>query len=117
MDPVERKLRAHSHLQLGNIASQLQQLAEAEREFRRATEVAPGLELASLALFHVLNDQARAVEALDEMRRFVEHRDSEMYRELVEEGALREVRDRQLVSLERVDEIEALLAKWAAPRT
>lgn len=113
LDPDEKKLRAHSHLQLGNIAEHLDDFAEAEREFRRATQIAPKLELASMALFHALNEQSRAPEALDEMLRFATQRDSAMYRELVEEGALKEVRERRLVAPELVDEIEAMLAKWA----
>jgi hypothetical protein len=108
----DKKLRALSHLQLGHIASMLDEPEEAAREHLLATLIAPKLELASLALFHAHNDLARGAEALREMLRFLRLRGSGLYRELAEEGALLDARRRGLVDPALLDEIEAHLARW-----
>lgn len=88
LDPVdERPLLLQSLLQIGHMHRELDNLEAAEMAFRRATEIAPKSELASMGLYFALWDQARTREALLEMRRYVDLKpNSEGYRELLEGG-------------------------------
>lgn len=83
LQPADTRLLSHSHVQIGSICGRLGDHAAREVHLRRAVEVAPRLELASLGLFHALYKLRRLDEALREMVRFLRLRDSEMYRELL----------------------------------
>jgi hypothetical protein len=54
LQAADRKLLAHSHMQLGNIAQKLGNNDARVHHFAEATKVAPRLELASLGLYHSL---------------------------------------------------------------
>jgi tetratricopeptide (TPR) repeat protein len=82
----DKRIAAHSHLQLAHIHKRLGHLEACERHCRRATSIAPKLELASLGLFHALDALGRFEEALEEMVRFLYLRDSDLYRELMSGG-------------------------------
>ena len=58
-------------LMLGHLQWHQAGLKSAITSFRRAAELAPALELASLGLFHALWEDDRRQEALAEMQRFV----------------------------------------------
>ena len=60
-------------------------VSSSEREFRKAVELAPTLQIASLGLFHCLWDLNRRDEALAEMKRFMALADSEDYKAILEE--------------------------------
>jgi predicted Zn-dependent protease len=90
LPPDERRLRMHSHLQLGHIAEKLADEPQAEVEFRAASAIAPNTELPSLGLFHALLTLQRQTEALEEALRFVSQRESLGYRELFAGDAFRE---------------------------
>jgi tetratricopeptide (TPR) repeat protein len=83
---TQRFLVLHSHLQAGGMLRNLFMYDVAERHARRAIELAPGNELASLLLFHVLASTARMLQALEEMVRYVSRRDSKLYRDLLADG-------------------------------
>ena len=70
---------------LGDTYWEVGRYPEAIAAFRRATELAPQSELASLSLFHCLIDQGGTDAAFDEMRRFLFLRDSDEYRRLLRE--------------------------------
>lgn len=57
----------------------------AEKEYRKAVDMAPECELVSLCLFHFLWDHDRRVEALDEIKRFMSVSHSEDYVEIIRE--------------------------------
>jgi hypothetical protein len=78
----DKRLLMQAHLQIVNILRKLERTADAEVHARFATHVAPRAELASLALFHVLDNLGRRVESLIEIVRFLSLRESLGYREL-----------------------------------
>jgi tetratricopeptide (TPR) repeat protein len=82
----DKRLLVHAHLQLGHIHDLLGDDVQEEEHFRIAVNLAPRLELASLALFHALRDLGRHEGALREMLRLVSVRDSNRYREALDEG-------------------------------
>jgi predicted Zn-dependent protease len=82
----DTRLLAHSHMQLGNIAHKLGDAGGRVYHFTEAVKITPKLELASLGLFHALSTQGREKEAFQEMLRFLNAKDSEMYRELLCQG-------------------------------
>jgi predicted Zn-dependent protease len=61
---------------LGHVQEQLGRSAEAAKSYRRATNLSPRSELASVSLFHVLYEQGDLEGAFDEMRRFRRRRRS-----------------------------------------
>jgi predicted Zn-dependent protease len=58
---------------------------KAERAFRRATELNPHSENASLGLFHCLWETGRQAEALGEIKRFLTIAESQDYRQILAE--------------------------------
>lgn len=68
---------------LGNVCWKLGELDEAVVSFRRAVELRPALEAASLGLFHSLWESGRQEEAVEEIKRFQSISDSEDYRRIV----------------------------------
>jgi predicted Zn-dependent protease len=64
---------------LGDVCWELSRFEEAIDVFRRATTLKPGLEAASLGLFHCLWKVGRKDEAFDEMRRFLSIYESDEY--------------------------------------
>jgi tetratricopeptide (TPR) repeat protein len=93
-------LLSHSHMQLGHIHRKLGNDLAREHHFRRAIEIAPHLELASLGLFHALEALGCSEEAMHEMIRYLTLRDSPGYRELLSEGFGEEltVREQELAA-------------------
>lgn len=81
--PEDTRLSAHSHMQIGHIRNLQGRLLDSERHFREAVSLAPTLELASLGLFHAMNNLERRPQALGEMVRFLGLRESLGYRELL----------------------------------
>lgn len=77
-NPRIRSVLANAYWDLGDLAA-------SEKEFRKAVELAPVLELASLGLFHCLWEQNRRDEAFEEMKRFMSISDSADYRRIVQE--------------------------------
>jgi tetratricopeptide (TPR) repeat protein len=84
---VDRRSKlAAVHAKLGNIYLSRMSLSElAEPHFRKACELSPSSELASLGLFHSLMQQGKIPDALTEMRRFLAQRPSEEYKRLLAE--------------------------------
>ena len=64
---------------------QLGRQREAIEQSRHAVCLAPGSEKASLIHFHVLWKSAKHIEALDEMKRFLMIRPSQVYTEIIKE--------------------------------
>jgi tetratricopeptide (TPR) repeat protein len=85
-DRQSRRILIHSHMQIGYLHGLSGDQISRERHFRAATELAPRLELASLGLFHSLWELSRHEDALREIVRYVEHKNSDGYRELLSEG-------------------------------
>ena len=73
------------HAVLANAYWETGDLETAEKTFRKAIEITPDSEKASLGLFHCLWEQNRTDEAFAEMKRFMEIADSEDYRAIVNE--------------------------------
>jgi predicted Zn-dependent protease len=72
------------YLMLGHLEKRLGNLEGAGRGFRRATELKPEAEIASIGLFHVLYARGELAAAFDEMRRFRRiRRSSPRYDELI----------------------------------
>ncbi len=107
--PSSTDLRSHAHaqLQLGNVLAKLGRHADAVAAFRAATDTAPRMELASLALFHALDRVGEHDEALCEAFRLLTIRESTGYRELFDGDA---ARDETGDALELVEQIRVLLA-------
>ena len=72
-------------LMLGGYLQMSGHLAESEPHLRRATELRPISELASVALFHVLWQRRYENEAFAEMRRFLEVGEPKEYRRFIAE--------------------------------
>ncbi len=70
---------------LAGIYWELDDLKEAENNFRNAVELAPGSETSSLGLFHCLWEQDRKDEAFEEMKRFQSVSYSKDYEDIVKE--------------------------------
>jgi len=70
---------------LGHVFWEMQLLNEAITAFRRAVELAPNLEAASLGLFHCLWESGKREEALEEAKRFTSISGSDTYMEMVRE--------------------------------
>ena len=68
---------------LGYMDGKLGDVVQRIETFRKATELEPQLELASLGLFHALWEADRTDEAFDEMRRFLSQYESEEYTRLL----------------------------------
>lgn len=105
LGPDDKHLSAHSHIQVGHIRKKQGRLNDSERHFREAVTGAPALELASLGLFHALDNLGRHVEAMAEMVRFLSLRESLGYRELLSDAAFGEDipdDERRLVDAARV---------------
>jgi predicted Zn-dependent protease len=94
---LEQLARAHPESapvagMLGGIYFELDDFSKARRWFKRATELSPRSELASVGLFHSLWELGRSTEAVSEMRRFLRLSDSPEYtkvlRDLTVEGRL-----------------------------
>lgn len=64
---------------LGHIYRKLDRHREAAQSFRKATQLSPESELASLGLFHSLRQLGDEDGALSEMKRFLEHAKSQEY--------------------------------------
>jgi predicted Zn-dependent protease len=73
---------------LGGTYFELGEMDKAAKEFRRATQLNPKSELASLGLFHSLWGQGAAAEAFAEMRRFLSISDSAEYTTLLRDLAM-----------------------------
>ena len=67
------------HGVLGGVLFELDEFDDAAEEFGIATRLSPRSELASLGLFHALNELGRKDAALAEMVRFTSVRDSAEY--------------------------------------
>ena len=77
-------MRAVTHAELGGIYLFGQKSPQqAEPHYREATAISPRAELYSLGLFHSLAGQGRWSDALAEMCRFLEHRASDEYKDLL----------------------------------
>jgi tetratricopeptide (TPR) repeat protein len=70
---------------LGWFLSQLGRHEEAIEQSRHAIRIAPGSEKASLIHFQVLWKSGKHIEALDEMKRFLTIRPSQIYTEIIKE--------------------------------
>lgn len=68
---------------LANTYWDIGELDTAEKEFRKAVQLAPESEKISLGLFHCLWDQKKKDAAFEEMKRFMVIADSEGYRTIV----------------------------------
>ncbi len=88
LDPVASpRAMSHSLVQIAGMHYAMAELVEAEAAFRRATEVAPRFELASLGLFLALWNAGRPRAAMAELQRYVDLKpNSAGYRELLEGG-------------------------------
>jgi len=73
---------------MGRAFFEIGDMAKAEDAFRRAVELNPKSELASLGLFHSLWEQQAASEAFAEMRRFLAVADSSEYKTLLRDMAV-----------------------------
>ena len=62
---------ASVHALLGDVQWEQNKTAEAVASFRRAVELAPNSELASLGLFHTLMESGDKQQAIAEMERFM----------------------------------------------
>ncbi len=76
-------LKAHSLVQLAYLYKQTGDCVDRELHLRRATEIAPRFELASLSLFLALIALDRREDAFREMLRYVALKASPGYRELL----------------------------------
>jgi len=74
-----------TYTMIGHIYTKMNQLNEASENFKKAVSLNPNSEKVSLAYFHVLWDEGKEVEALDEMKRFLKNNDSETYQEILDE--------------------------------
>jgi predicted Zn-dependent protease len=72
-------------LVLGGVCWDMGLLNEAVRTFKRATRLAPTLEIASLGVFHSLWELGEEAQALKEIHRFMTVSDSRDYREIIRE--------------------------------
>jgi len=70
---------------LGHIYWRMKDLEMAISSFRKATELAPRSERASVGLFHCLWEEGKQDEAIDEAKRFMTLSDSQDFREILEE--------------------------------
>ena len=70
---------------LGDVQEEQGKMPEAAASYRRATELSPASELASISLFHALRSLGDLDGALDEMRRFRIRRPSPEYDRLIRE--------------------------------
>jgi tetratricopeptide (TPR) repeat protein len=80
---AEKRLLSNALLQLGNAYEKLHKRQLAIDTFQRAIQIAPAHELASLCLYHSLDEQGMETDALNEMLRYLALRPSPMYRELL----------------------------------
>jgi tetratricopeptide (TPR) repeat protein len=103
---TDQRLHAHALVQLGHLLGRRGQHAEATASLRAATDAAPRMELASLALFHALENAGERVDALCEAFRFVSLRESLGYRELFAGDAFR---DKVAEEEELADQVRAML--------
>lgn len=106
-DSIDQRLHAHALVQLGNVLGKLGRHDEAVAPFRAATETAPRMELASLALFHALDRLGERTEALCEAFRLLTLRESLCYRELFAGDTFRGADDE---ALELAEQARVLLA-------
>lgn len=106
-DSIDQRLHAHALVQLGNVLGKLGRHDEAVAPFRAATETAPRMELASLALFHALDRLGERTEALCEAFRLLTLRESLCYRELFAGDTFRDADDE---ALELAEQARVLLA-------
>jgi len=67
------------------VLRQLERYSEAAQSFKRATELSPDSELASLGLFQSLMDTGDKQAALSEMKRYLAGHKSEEYDLILEE--------------------------------
>lgn len=111
-DHDERLIAAHSCAQLAGLHSDRGDQDACERWFRRALQIGPGFELASVGLFTTLWETERRIEALDELVRFLEKKDSPEYRRMLGGDGFRD----DLSPAERAlaEQGRALLAKHAS---
>jgi hypothetical protein len=84
--PEQTAFLTIAHGELGYINKRLGDLRKAELHYKCATMANPRSELASLGLFHVLVNQDRWKDALNELLRFVRGHHSAEYRALVSEA-------------------------------
>src|SRR5688572_22352688 len=82
----QRRLLAHAHIQIAHMYKKLDNHISRANHLQIAVRIAPGLELASLALFHALIALNRFGDAMQEMVRYVSTSNSPGYRELLSEG-------------------------------
>lgn len=80
---TDQRLMAMSHMQIAFMYGQMGNQLAAEHHFRVATCINPQSELASLGLFHALIGLLRIRDAMSEMLRFLQLRDSSQYRDLM----------------------------------
>lgn len=71
------------HGMLGDVLSRQGKTREAAASFRRATDLSPGSELASISLFHALYELGDIGAAFEEMRRFRRRGQSAEYDQLI----------------------------------
>jgi hypothetical protein len=75
-----------AHGELGYVNKSIGDLCKSEFHYKCATTANPRSELASLGLFHVLVNQDRWEDALNELLRFVRSHNSAEYRALVSDA-------------------------------
>lgn len=86
---------------LGDVHQRNGSLGEAVEAFRRATELSPRSELASISLFHALVQLGKGESALEEMRRYMKLvPNSPEYRLLIDEMAEGGSEPEDLINLE-----------------
>ena len=71
------------HGMLGDVRERMGKLLESGESYKRAAELSPGSELASISLFHVLYAQGDLDGAFEEMRRFRRRGPSPEYDQLI----------------------------------
>lgn len=106
-DSTDQRLHAHAQLEVGHVLGRLGRHTEAVASLRAATETAPRMELASVALFHALDQLGEHIEALCEAFRLLTLRESLCYRELFGGDAFRDGDDE---ALELAEQARVLLA-------
>jgi len=70
---------------LGGVNSDLKQNIIAVENFKKATELNPDSELASLGLYVTLASLDKDVDAIEEMKRFLKSRPAKLYKDTLEE--------------------------------
>ena len=75
----------YAYIILGDIYWDKNELLKSIKLFKKAIEISPSSEKASLCLFHVLWEKGDREEALDEMKRYLKNYTSEEYSKILKE--------------------------------